>query len=195
MHYDHFTRFLHLLLAVGISIQLLISEIMTHPKPGRLGDIFYEIHEYLGLALLGVVVLHWLWAAIRRGSVPFTQLFPWLTPSCYYPLWEDTQRYLSHTTRLRLPKSESPSPLANAIQGLGLATALLLGITGIILFLNAPPEGQRMTGWLHDVKEVHEAFGSILWVYLFAHTSMGLLHQLVGHNSVHSMLFFWKPAP
>ncbi|MBF0448312.1 MAG: cytochrome b/b6 domain-containing protein [Magnetococcales bacterium] len=195
MHYDRFTRFIHIFLAIGISAQLAISLVMIHPKPGRLGDLFYEIHEYLGLALLGFVILHWAWAGIRRGKIPFTQLFPWLTPSRYRPLMEDAQRYAGHMTQLRLPpESGSPSPLANAIQGLGLATALLLGASGLLLFLNAPAEGARMTGWLHDVKEVHEVFGSVLWVYLCAHAGMGVLHQLSGHGSIRDMFFFWKKS-
>ena len=192
MHYDRFTRFLHIFLAIGISAQLTMSLVMTHPKPGRLGDTFYEIHEYLGLALLGILILHWLWAAIRKGNVPFTQLFPWLTPSKYRPLWEDMQRYTNHMTRLSLPESDSPSSLAKAIQGLGLAAALLLGVSGLLMFLNTPTEGERMTGWLHDIKEIHEVFGSIMWVYLCAHAAMGLLHQLAGHGSMRDMFFFWK---
>ena len=193
MRYDRFTRFLHIFLAIGISVQLAISLVMTHPKPGRPGDVFYEIHEYLGLALLGILVLYWVWAAIRRGKTPFTQLFPWLTPARYRPLMEDAQRYASHMTQLRLPpESGSPSPLANAVQGLGLATALLLGASGLLMFLNAPSEGARMTGWLYDVKEVHEVFGSIMWVYLCAHAAMGVLHQLAGHDTVRAMFLFWK---
>jgi len=192
MNYDRFTRFLHIFLAFGISAQLAMSLVMTHPKPGRLGDTFYEIHEYLGLALLAVLILHWLWAAMRNGSVPLTQLFPWLTPSRYSPLWKDVQHYSSHMARLHLPKSASPSPLANAIQGLGLATALLLGLSGLLMYLNAPPQGERMSGWLHDVKEVHEVFGSIMWVYLCAHAAMGLLHQFAGHDRISDMFFFWK---
>ncbi|MBF0444241.1 MAG: cytochrome b/b6 domain-containing protein [Magnetococcales bacterium] len=194
MYYDRFSRFLHIFLAIGISAQLIFSLVMTHPKPGRLGDKFYEIHEYLGLALLGILILHWLWAIIRKGNVPFTQLFPWLTPSRYRPIWEDGQRYASHMIRLRLPQSDLPSPLANAIQGLGLAAALLLGVTGMLIFLNAPPEGGRMTGWLHDVKEVHEAFGGLMWVYLCAHAAMGFLHQFAGHGSIRDMFFFWKKS-
>ena len=194
MHYDRFTRLLHIFLAIGISAQLAMSLVMIHPKPGRLGDVFYEIHEYLGLALLGILILHWLWAVLRQGTVPFTQLFPWLTPSRYRPLWKDMQQYTSHITRLRLPESESPSPLANAIQGLGLAAALLLGLSGLLMFINVPPEGERMTGWLHDVKEVHEAFGTVLWVYLCAHAVMGVLHQLAGHDSMRNMFLFWKKS-
>lgn len=189
MHYDRFTRLLHFFLAFGISGQLLISIIMTHPKPGRLGDTFYSVHEYLGLALLGMLCLHWLWAMVRCGNVPFTQLFPWLTPTRYRPLREDAQRFISQMAQRRLPDNTSPSPLANAIQGLGLIAALVLGVSGLIMFLYAPPASERMTGWLHDVKEVHEVFGSILWVYLCAHAAMGFLHQWAGQNSIRNMFF------
>ncbi len=40
MHYDRFTRLLHLLLALGITVELLLAAVMVHPKPGRAGDLF-----------------------------------------------------------------------------------------------------------------------------------------------------------
>lgn len=195
MYYDRFTRLLHFLLAPVMAVQLVVSLLMTHPKPGRPGDLLYEVHEYLGLALLGILILHWLWAMVRKGQVPFCQLFPWFNPSRYAPLLADAKHLASHMARFRLPPAEEkPSPLANAIQGLGLAAALLLGCGGLLIFLYAPATG-HMTGWLHMVKESHEILGTLMWIYLGVHGGMGVLHQLAGHGSLRAMFLEWRLTP
>lgn len=191
MHYDRLTRFLHIWLALGILTQLLVSVVMSAPKHGRPGDAFYDVHEHLGVALWGLLLLYWGWVMVRRGKVPLSQLFPWFTPARYAPLWDDVRLYTSHILRFRLPDSTAPSPLANAVQGLGLLIALLLGTGGLVMFLNAPANGQ-MTGWLHGVKEMHEVLGSLMWAYLGLHASMGVLHQIAGHGSLKAMFWNWQ---
>jgi cytochrome b len=154
-------------------------------------SVFYVMHEYLGLALLGLLGLYWIWAAVRKSETSLVQLFPWLSTSRYQPILEDLHRYLKSMLNLALPDSESPSPLAKAVQGAGLVVALLLGVSGLLIFLYAPPDGE-LRGWLHLVEEIHEAFGSLLWVYLVAHLSMAVLHQLAGHSRIREMFVFWK---
>jgi cytochrome b len=127
MQYDRFTRLLHLLLAIGILVQLIISEIMEEPDSDHPADLFYVVHEYLGLALLGILGFYWIWTTIRKSETSFAQLFPWLSASRYQPIMEDLQRYIKSMLNLGLPDSESPSPLAKAVQGAGLVVALLLG--------------------------------------------------------------------
>ncbi len=191
MHYDRFTRLLHIFLALGMTAQLGMSLIMVHPKPGRAANVFYEIHEVLGLVLLGILALHWIWIMVRGGRVPPAQLFPWLSPARYGSLVEDTKRYASHMVRFRLPESTEPSPLPGAIQGLGLTVAGLMALSGLVMFVSSGP----MTGWLHTVKEVHEVMGNIMWVYLGLHGGMGVLHQLAGHGSISAMLQIRRSAP
>lgn len=196
MHYDRFTRLLHLLLAPGIALQLAVSSLMTHPKPGRPGDLFYALHEGLGVFLLGVLLLHWGWALVRRGAVPFGQLFPWFTPDRYAPLVADARQLAGHLLRFRPPPDTGqPSPLANAVQGLGLLAALLLAVTGTLILLYAP-ENARMSGWLHLVKEFHEALGPLMWGYLGLHAGMAILHQMAGHHTLRPMFLEWRtPGP
>jgi cytochrome b561 len=191
MKYDRFTRLLHLFLAIGIFVQLLISEIMDEPESDHPADLFYLVHEFLGLALLGILGVYWVWVVIRKSETSFFQLFPWLSVSRYQPILEDLKKYTKSILSLGLPDSESPSPLAKAVQGAGLVVALLLGVSGLLIFLYAPPDGE-LDGWLHLIEEIHEAFGSILWVYLVAHISMAMLHQLAGHSRTKDMFFFWK---
>jgi hypothetical protein len=47
MQYDRLTRLMHLLLAIGISIQLIISEIMEEPESDHPADLFYLMFSCL----------------------------------------------------------------------------------------------------------------------------------------------------
>lgn len=194
MQYDRFTRLLHLLIAAGITIQMLLTLVMVHPKPGREANVFFEVHEILGVGLLGALVVHWLWSFVRRGPVPVAQLFPWFSGERLQAVKDDAASYLRHLTDLSLPSAEEPSPLAGAIQGIGLVVATLLAITGTVILVYAVP-GQKMVGWLHDVKEVHEALGPLMWGYLALHVGAGMLHQAAGHGVIGPMINPLRKTP
>ncbi|MCW9035419.1 MAG: cytochrome b/b6 domain-containing protein [Alphaproteobacteria bacterium] len=191
MHYDRLTRLFHLFLAFGIALQMIVSLGMTHPKPGRAGDFLFEIHEVLGITLLGVLVTHWLWSMVRPGKVPLAQLIPWFSSTRRTAVWNDARTFGEGLVKLRLPDNSEPSPLAGAIQGLGLIVATILAASGLVIFLYAPENG-KMIGWLHDVKEIHEVLGPLMWGYLALHAGAGLLHQLAGHQSITAMFNLWK---
>lgn len=194
MSYDRLTRALHLLIAIGVLAQLIISEVMIYPKHGREGDAFYSVHEALGEMLLVVLVIHWIWRILQTSNVAFSCLFPWFSRYRYAEIWEDTKRFATHITQLRLPPDTLASPLPCAIQGLGLSIATVLGLSGTILFFAMDKNG-KMVGWVHTFKEIHEVFGGLIWVYLVAHASMGILHQLAGHGSLRVMARFWEKTP
>jgi cytochrome b561 len=173
----------------------VISQIMEEPERGRPGDAFFEVHETLGVALLVILVLHWLWSMARNGRVPFGQLFPWPFPSRYAPLWRDVKRHGAELTRLRLPKTDEPSPMASAVHGLGLTVATVMGATGLAILIGAPEHGAPPAAWFHDVEEVHEAFATLMWIYLIGHAAVAALHQLAGHGTIAPMLRFWRRQP
>lgn len=194
MIYDRITRLLHLLFATGIVVQLVLSLIMVYPKPGRLGDSFYALHATWGQVLLGLLVVHWIWCLVRKKDVSFTFLFPWFSPSQYRAILEDIKRHIDHATHFSLPDTSHPSPLASAVQGLGLSVATLLGVSGTLLFFGMEADGAMM-GWLHDIKEAHEVLGTLLWIYLVIHAIMGMLHQWAGHGSMRAMVRVWEKNP
>ncbi|MZR32003.1 cytochrome b/b6 domain-containing protein [Sneathiella litorea] len=194
MFYDRFTRFLHFLFAFGIVAQLLTSEWMVHPKPDRAANFLYEIHEKLGVALLVVLVIHWLWSLVRRGPVPFGQVFPWASATRRAALWQDIKHYLASILKLRLPGVDEPSPLAGAIQGVGLVIATVMAATGTLIFFNIGENGQ-FSSWLALVKEVHEFFGPVLWAYLVVHVGASVLHEILGHRIIHPMFSIRKKKP
>lgn len=187
MKYDPLTRILHLLVAAGVTVQMLTSLVLVHPKPGRLPNSWYEVHEVIGITLVLVVSVYWLWAA-RRAMAQGTGLllFPWFSKQRLTALGEDAGATVKSLMRGRLPASDEASPLAGAIQGLGLMLALILAITGTTLALGTGADGGLIRS-LRPIKEAHEALGPLMWAYLVAHPLLGLLHQIAGHRSLSRM--------
>jgi cytochrome b561 len=187
MKYDPLTRILHLLVAVGVTTQMLTSLVLVHPKPGRLPNAWYEVHEAVGITLALVVSAYWLWA-IRRAMAQGggLLLFPWFSRQRLTALRGDVGTTLRSLTRGRLPASDEASPLAGAIQGLGLMLALVLALTGTTLALGTGSDGGLLQS-LRPIKEVHEILGPLMWAYLVAHPLLGLLHQISGHRSLSRM--------
>lgn len=187
MKYDPLTRILHLCLAAGVTAQMLTSLVMVYPKPGRLPNQWYEVHEVLGAGLLGVLVLHWLWSvgrSLAAGSA--FMLFPWFSARRLRDLGADVRDTVAHMKTGHLPDDDQPRPLPSAVQGLGLLLATFLAGTGTIMLVGMSPDG-AMPGLLHDVKEVHEAMAPLMWAYLVVHPVMGVLHQLAGHRTLSRM--------
>lgn len=187
MKYDPLTRLLHWGLAIGVTAQMLTSLVMVYPKPGRLPNQWYEVHETIGAALLGVLVAHWLWSlgrSVVRGEAFL--LFPWLSLRRLRDLAEDCRETLAQLRHGRLPAADEPRPLPAAVQGLGLLAATFLAASGSALLLGMGPDGS-LSGPLHAVKEAHEAVAPLMWAYLVVHPAIGMLHQISGHRSLSRM--------
>lgn len=187
MRYDPITRILHLLVAGGVTLQMATSLVMVHPKPGRLPNGWYDVHETVGIGLLAVVSAYWLWIVGRtmvRGEPML--LFPWLSAQRLAELRADVVETAGAALTLRLPAGDQPRPLPAAVQGIGLLLALLLAATGTAIAVGMAPNG-GLSPLLRGVKEVHEAMAPLMWAYLVVHPLLGLLHQLAGHRTLSRM--------
>lgn len=185
MTYNRYTRLLHLAVALGIIIQMVTSLVMVHPKPGRLGDGFYVIHETLGLVVMFVLAAHWLWMLAGYAGQPGL-LFPWFSKNGYATLRDDARRYLAALAERRLPADDTPSPLAGALQGIGLLAGTVLAATGVVLWMAIVPD-QRLSPNMRIVKEIHEMMGPVMWAFLAIHPTAGLIHELAGHGTLRRM--------
>lgn len=187
MKYDPLTRILHLCVALGVSLQMITSLVMIYPKPGRLPNQWYEVHEGLGIGLLGIVSVHWLWAvgrSLARGEA--MMLFPWLSKARLADLGRDIGQTAREALRGRLPAGGGPRPLPAAVQGGGLLLALCMAATGTALAIGMAPDG-GLSPVLRAVKEVHEAMAPVMWTYLIVHPLLGVLHQFAGHGTLNKM--------
>lgn len=193
MRYDFLTRLLHLTIAIGIPVQMLTSLVMVHPKPGRLPNQWFEVHETLGLVLFGVLLTHWIWSLLRTTLISREplMLFPWFSRKRLAAVAQDIRATGRELIRFRLPSSESVRPLPAAIQGVGLLLGLFLASSGTILALGMGPDGS-MSEFVHSVKEVHETAAPLMWAYLAVHPVLGIAHQLAGHDTLNRMFNFGR---
>ena len=184
MKFHPLTRFLHLLVALGVTSQLLTSLVMLRPKPGRPANGWYEIHQAVGIGLLAVVSAYWLWVAVRtlaRGEP--LMLFPWLSRRRLAELGHDIAATVDEVRRGRLPGGDQPRPLPSAVQGAGLLLLAFMAATGTTMAVGMAPDG-AMSPALLAVKDIHETAASLMWAYFAVHPALGVLHQFAGHRSL-----------
>jgi cytochrome b len=93
--------------------------------------------------------------------------------------------------RLRFPEREPHEGVAGLVQFLGLVAFALIAATGTVIAIYLEP-GTRATGWLHDVKEIHEAAQVLIPIYLGLHVGGALVHALLGQHLWREMFFLGK---
>ncbi|MEJ1958344.1 MAG: cytochrome b/b6 domain-containing protein [Nitrosomonadales bacterium] len=143
MRYDRITRWLHAGIALSVSAQLGLSLFMDAPDdtdevlasglPLRL----FEIHEKIGMTLLALIILHWLWSLSGHVQNGLGHLFPWFSKGRLDKVIDEAQA----TLKLKLPDPEISNALAGAVHGLGLLAATGMAITGAVIFFNLSKTG------------------------------------------------------
>jgi len=183
--WDAGTRLLHMGLALIVSLQLLSSLILEMPKPSRPLSGFnawvFESHEWLGMATLTIVLLHWGWSLWANDGYGIRHLLPWNRDG-RKGLMQD----LGAMKKLNLPAAGSEAKLAGLIHGLGLLAVTAMALSGAALFIWIPENG-RLTPVTSLAKEAHELMSTFVWIYWGGHVGMGLLHHLKGHNTLRDM--------
>lgn len=169
MKYDRTTYWLHVGLAFGVSAQLMFSLMMDAPRlgvpTGGVGDFFFRMHRIVGLGVLVLLALHWLWQLSGRASNGMKILYPWLH-----------KRGKSSTSIPRSIKDRLQIS-AGTVQGLGLLIASLMAMTGLILFLGVASDG-AMSAPVAAIREIHGGTAIALWTYLGLHWAISLLRFL-----------------
>ena len=183
MKYGRVTRVLHLLIAIGISLQLLLSLVMEAPRPGHgvggLEAFTFEAHEFVGIAVLAILVVHWLMFVTGNAHKGWLHFFPWFSAERVRAVFTE----VGELVRFKVGDPEVQDSLAGAIQGLGLVVASLLAVTGTVVFFGMADDGS-MSAAVHAVKEFHEFWGPVMWGYLVLHIGAVMLHRALGHRSV-----------
>lgn len=175
-----FTRIAHMGLALAIIVQLLTSLVFVAPDPKRAGNVWFEIHEYGGLAAFGFVLLFWLVFTTRRIGTSAALLFPWFSGPRLRALREDIKTDLKSLIRFRLPPYDENAPLAGAVHGLGLLLMTAMAATGTIYYLiNAGnPDAGGLVG---IVMFVHKTLANLVWAYLIGHAGLAVIHHFTGN--------------
>lgn len=175
--YDLMTRWLHAALALGVTAQLVLSAVMRVPPGPGLGvhdwhRAAFELHAQTGIVVTIVCALHWLWISLPVSHPGLSYLFPWLRADAR----ADIKIQLKMLLRLRVPSSQTLSPLVGSIHGLGFAAVTGSAVCGLINYFGYFMGAPIPTSVLHVVGRLHTAFGYLLWVFVIAHTGMALGH-------------------
>jgi cytochrome b561 len=194
MHYDRTTRILHALIALGIVVQLLLSLWMGAPVPHRhrtpLELQLFAYHRYVGMSVLVLLAIHWLWLASGSARRGLGYLFPWATAHGRRELINSVKGF----SLAAWAENDSPNAFVGLVHGLGFLVATFMVVTGAILFFGMSPTGATSPS-VHTVKEIHSlTFGALLmWMYLAGHAGMAIVHQLMGHKTISRMFNLTQP--
>jgi cytochrome b561 len=176
------TRLLHLGLVLTVTAQLFISLVMEPPGEDdgatALAKQAYELHEAVGLAALAIVLLHWLSSLLQQGGANLRHLFPWGVQGRV-----EVMKDIQTLRQGELPAGGPRGGLAGLVHGLGFLAVTGMVITGGVLFLTWPEQGD-IPEWVDIIGEVHGTIGSLVWAYWGAHIVLAVLHGRAGHTEV-----------
>jgi cytochrome b len=178
---DDLTRFIHLGLTV-FGILALITSLWAGDYK-RLHHLGFSIHKWLGLTLSFFMAWR-IWNGFYGPrEARFNTWVPY-TPERLQLAAEDCLTLLG----LRLPERPAHQGLAGVVQTFGLAVFGWMAFTGTLMALFLTP-GQKATGLLHFLKEMHELGLWLLIAFLAIHVSAVTLHALAGDNRWRQMFF------
>jgi len=196
MRYDLLTKLLHWGIALVVVMQMLTSLVMEEPEHGEVRSAVesgaFEIHEYIGLVAFALLLARWLWGFSGHAIGGWQHLFPWLFADGRKELIDDIKREVPGWLKGEIPEPGERDAIAKTVHGAGLMIASLMAATGLVLFF-AMDEGGEITGLAHGIKEVHEFFSTLMWIFLVGHAAAAIAHQWVGHDVLGKMFLLRSP--
>jgi cytochrome b561 len=188
--YDRIVRWLHAGIALTVVIQVLTSGIMQVPQPARAlvepQHFFFVMHEWSGMTLVALLVLHWLWVSGGHLVGGWGHLYPWFSPSRRRALFASLKALPAWLREAHSLQPEAINPLAGAVHGLGLLTITAMALTGVAMVLGIGPGGS-MGGFLRAMRWTHGFIANFMWAYVIGHVAMAVLHQMRGERLVTKM--------
>jgi cytochrome b561 len=194
MRYDCTTRWLHAGIALGVTAQLGLSLIMQAPDDqdevlaSGLPLQLFEAHEYIGMALLALLVLHWLWSLSGHVEDGFAHLFPWFSKEDMGKVTVEAKEAL----KFRISDPDISNALAGAVHGLGLLAATGMAVTGAVIFFNLNVKTGHMTRLGETSHNIHGTIALLMWAYLIGHVVVAVIHKRMGHTNVKEMFSLFK---
>ncbi len=177
------TRWLHAVIVLTVTVQLVSSGLMDLPHPDRMtsetGIVFFRIHEWSGISVFTLVVLHWVWVFSGHAAGGLAHLFPWFSKDHLGEVVSDLKFMPRLIRRGFSGENNQGTALAGAVHGLGLLTVTGMAMTGSIVFFGIGPSG-TMNNFFTFVKEFHQFIAGFLWAYLAGHVGMAVVHQWQG---------------
>ncbi|HSC47280.1 MAG TPA: cytochrome b/b6 domain-containing protein [Gammaproteobacteria bacterium] len=175
------TRVLHLgLLAFGVTAWWIGEDAGDYHKPVHDG---YLLHMYVGLGFALFLALRLLYGFFGPRESRFGTWVPYTRERFAY-----VKADLVTLRHLKLPEPVTHRGLNAAVQSLGLLLFTWQGASGTLMSMTLVP-GERAVGWLHDLKEIHQAASVWIPTYLVLHVGAAVLHALTGRHIWKKMVF------
>jgi cytochrome b len=176
------TRVLHLGLVVfGVWAWWIGEGAHDYHKPVQHG---YFLHMYVGLTFSAFLLARLLYGLFGPRESRFSAWVPYTRERL-----AQVKADLMAFTRFRLPDPVPHQGLNALIQSLGLLLFTWQGASGALMAIMIVP-GQRSTGWLDTVQDIHHEWGGV-WIpaYLVLHVGAAALHALAGRQIWKKMIF------
>lgn len=184
MRYPAALRLVHLALATLCLVAWVSGQFADdYKRPVHVG---FSTHEIIGIGFSIALALRILIGFTGPAQGRFFAWFPFTRKNLRLMIDD-----LGSMVQLRLPERAPHEGLAGLVQFLGLLAFLMIASTGTVLAIYLEP-GTRAAGWLHSVKEIHEAAQVLIPVYLGLHVGGTLVHALVGQDLWREMFFMQK---
>jgi len=189
-------RVLHLSMTLGVLLQLVSEQLMEVPKPGEtiqpMEALFLTLHEWNGFVVLGIAFFYLMYLA--NDGDEWKRLFPWLGVDGCKGLWREIRTDIPGWIQGRLRPPTEAHYLAGTVHGMSILLMIGLGSTGILIFMGLESSGE-MSEDIRLLRNLHANLGTLMWIYLFGHAGMGLLHQLKGHHVLEQMFSLGADRP
>ncbi|HEX7325888.1 MAG TPA: cytochrome b/b6 domain-containing protein [Rhodanobacteraceae bacterium] len=166
-------RTIHLLLAIAITAQLFIGSFMRDPHPGRADSFGFMCHEVIGASILVLLILHWAWT-LTHPNEGVRHLFPWSRDGMARVIAELWQAIRYQRLPAGGPENRG---LVGFVHGLGILAVSVTVLLGGSFFLTRLAGGNILARVL--IKNVHDVFAVIVWVYWGGHLAAVIAHSLL----------------
>ena len=143
----------------------------------------FSVHSWLGISFVFFLILRIGYGFWGPDDYQFANWVPY-TRDRLWAVLEDLWTLL----RFKLPQRQAHLGLSGLVQTFGLAAFAWMALTGSLMFFYLTP-GYKVHGFLHFVKEMHEAGVWLIGIYLGIHVGAVLLHALAGDHRWRQMFF------
>jgi len=143
----------------------------------------FEVHEWLGLTIAGLLVIRILLAMTSLPGANWRHLFPWLFASGRKQLITEVKLQMAGWKSMKLASPEDGEAVARSTHGLIILSAIMMGITGTMLYFGWSVTAPQ-SAWVELVASVHRAVVGGLEALLAVHILAVILHQRQGHQII-----------
>lgn len=175
---DKVSVFIHLTLAVfGVMAFLTGDWADDYKKAVHDG---FDQHGWLGITVASIVAVRLIYGLAGPESARYLRWFPFTLERL-----RKAGNGLYGAISLKTPDRESHRYISGIVKSFGLILFSWMAMTGTLMFFFLEPGG-RATGFIHQVKEMHEVGESMIPLYLTLHIGVIIIHAFYKRH-------IWKP--